>query len=270
VTVTRGVVYMAWGENAIAQAEHSMRSLWRFAPEMPVLVVGDADAHGRFNIYRNVTVRTIPVDPFDMDQKAGHKFLAGRVKPLLYDLAFDETLYGDADTEFVASPVRGFELLQQWELVLAEQSKRSSLGKSPFLRCEREDTVLLLGTGELVYHNSGMLFWKRCPAVAELMRMWTHEWQRYQGWDEQIALLRALFYAHVLFLTVPYTWNCKDAQKATLLHHAYGDHGARIEKRGARERGETVWQKPCRKRPPTALAVKTALRQVQQESWSGR
>jgi len=269
-----GVVYMAWGERAIGEAERSIRSLWQYAPGMPVLVVGDADAAAHFRVFVDVTARQVPVDPFDMSKRSGHKFLAGRIKPLLYDLApWSRVLYVDADSTFVASPERGFALLERgYDLVLAEQSKRSSLGTSPFLRCEAEDTVLLVGTGQMLFWNSGMLFWRRGAAMASLMRLWSQEWQRYGNWDEQIALVRAVLRSDAVVYTAPYTWNCKRACEATLLHHVFGEHGARIEGRGSRrwgrselvEQDDDVWadspDRRCEKR--RQRRVKTAARRL--------
>jgi hypothetical protein len=80
-----------------------------------------------------------------------------------------------------------------------------------------------------------MLFWRRCPALFGLMRLWSEEWQRYGDWDEQVALLRALMRSEALFLVVPFTWNT--LRDATLLHHSYGTSKARIEKAGRHPRG---------------------------------
>lgn len=235
-----GVVYMAWGANAIHQADLSIRTLREHAPGIPVLVVGDADAVRHFQVWNNVTARTIDVQPFDERKRHGQKFLAGRIKPLLYELApWERTLYVDADVSFIASPQRGFDLLDRWEFVLAEVYA-THLGNAPFNPTERQETAAWLGTEASIYHNSGMLFWRRCPGVAGLMRLWSTEWQRYGDWDEQIALLRALFRSEVLYLTVPYTWNTNRASEATLLVHVYGTHVARLEGQAGRAKAQTA------------------------------
>jgi len=158
---------------------------------------------------------------------------------LLYELSpFEQTLYVDADSEFCTTPERGFDLLQRWDFVLAE-SRLGCVGDAPFLPTERAETAAWLGTPLHVFHNSGMLFWKRCPAVAELMQLWSEEWLRYGDWDEQIALLRALMRSQALFLTVPFNWNSNVQERASLLYHAYGTHAARIEER--RNTGEKAF-----------------------------
>lgn len=222
-----GVVYMAWGQNAIDAADVSIRSLRHFEPEMPVVIIGDANAVEHFKTWEYVTAHLSTIEPFDHGKGNGHKFLAGRVKPKLCELVpWQRVLYVDADSDFTASPRRGFALLDKWEFVIAE-TKTGTVSSSPFLPGERQATVDWLGNPYHIYHNSGMLFWRRCPALFELMRLWSEEWRRYGDWDEQIALLRALLRSEVLFLVVPFTWNT--LRDATLLHHSYGTSKARIE-----------------------------------------
>jgi len=227
-----GVVVMAWGENAIREADACIRSLWRHAPDLPVWIVGDAAAVAHFAEWENTTAHEIDVNPFDDRGPRGMKFLAGRVKPLLCKLVpvkWERVLYVDVDSEFVQSPQRGFELLARWDFVIAE-ARGGTVATAPFRPLERRETADWLGVQDHVYHNSGMLFWRRCPAVFELMHLWSEEWERYGDWDEQIALLRALMRSEALFLTVPYTWNT--TRNATLLRHAFGTHAARTEARG--------------------------------------
>lgn len=238
--MSRGVVYMAWGDQALEQAERSIESLRKAAPRMPVLVVGDAETAKRLAGRRGVECVTPAVEPFDRGRQPGVQFLAGRVKPLLYGLSpWDETLYVDADSEFEASPAVGFELLGVWDFVLAETENRSLVDSIAGAE-ESKWTAEWLGTPHLLYHNSGMLFWRRGPAVERLFGLWAEEWGRFGGWDEQVALLRALLRSEALYLTLPYTWNCRE-RPAALLHHRFGTRAARAGAPGpAGRRGRLV------------------------------
>ena len=69
--------------------------------------------------------------------------------------------------------------------------------------------------------------WKRSPAVAALFSLWAEEWGRFQGWDEQLALLRALARSQALFLTLPRAWNTPEREQAYLLYHPWGSGVAR-------------------------------------------
>jgi len=222
----RGVIYMCWGEQAIEQARLSMASLWERAA-LPVVVVGDEEAMEAFAEEPRVTVKVLDTDPFDPGRRPGLRFLAGRIKPLLCRLSpFEQSLYVDADTDFMASPDTGFDLLDRWDFIVAETETRT-LENGIADAAELRWTAQWLGAGQLLYHNSGMLFWRRCEAVERLFDLWSEEWQRFQGWDEQVALLRALLRSEALYLTVPHTWNCREQARTTLLHHEFGTKVAR-------------------------------------------
>ena len=230
--MSRGIIYMAWGGKASGQCLNSLMTLRQFERNIPVIVVGDKVAQRHLGKQRHVEVRVLDVDPFDPSGPSGHRFLAGRIKPLLYGISpWEQTLYVDADVFFQGKPERGFNLLDKgWEFVLSEHV-RSCLQDAPFKKSESNDTADWLGTALHIYHNSGMLFWRRSEAVEELMSLWSEEWLRYGDWDEQIALLRALFRSSALWLTVPWTWNNNRKNKATFLYHRYGSNVARVDGR---------------------------------------
>lgn len=222
----RGVVYVCFGAPASAQADSSIRSLSRVAPGLPVLVVGDGDAVQHFAGRAGVDVVTPNVDPFKSASLFG--FHAGRIKPLLAALSpFEETLYVDADTEFKVSPTVGFDMLARWDVVVAEAEIRSLAVVFPDNTTEASDTARWLGTPHILYHNSGMIFWRRNESTLRLFELWSEEWQKYRGWDEQVALLRALLLSDVLFLNVPFTWNCRGPQQSFLVYHRFASKAAR-------------------------------------------
>jgi hypothetical protein len=224
--IEAGVIYLCWGVPATQQAEASMRSLWQHEPKMPVLVVGDQAACQHFAGRERVIVQACDVDPFTSQHSFGFK--AGRVKPLLAGVSpFERTLYVDAETEFKRSPHVGFDLLKRWDFVIAEAETRSLAVAFPDNRKEALDTAKWLGTPHILYHNSGMLFWRRNDATVALFDLWSQEWLKYKGWDEQVALLRALLKSDVLFLNVPFTWNCRGPQGTFLLYHRFASKAAR-------------------------------------------
>jgi hypothetical protein len=204
-----------------------MASLWTRAPGLPVLVVGDQEAEAHFGGRPGVRCATLEVDPYDRTRAARVQFLAGRVKPLLYGLSpWDQTLYVDADSAFRADPALGFDLLERWDFALAETETRT-LQDSIAGAEETLWTAQWTGTPHLLYHNSGMLFWRKHERVQRLFQLWAEEWARFEGWDEQVALLRALLRSEALYLTLPYTWNHRFGGKAVLLHHRFGVGAAR-------------------------------------------
>jgi len=220
---------MCWGEPAMKEAEASMRSLWKKEPDMPVLVVGDGETCDRVAAHfagrEQVSTHKCYVDPFTSQTAFGFK--AGRIKPLLAGISpFEQSLYVDAETEFKISPKIGFDLLEHWDFVVAEAEIRS-LANSFLDHTEADRTAAWLKTPYILYHNSGMLFWRKNDATAHLFELWASEWLRFKGWDEQVALLRALLKSDALFLNVPFTWNCRGPKGAYLLYHRFASKTAR-------------------------------------------
>lgn len=223
---SRGVIYMCWGAQAIQQAKESIESLHLYYADLDVVVVGDDNTLLAFE-GTNIHVIKIDVEPFNYGSSPGHKFMAGRIKPLLASVSpFDETLYVDADTVFKSSPKCGFDMLDRWDFVVAETETRS-LASTIAGVSESNYTAKWVKTPHLLYHNSGMIFWRKNDATKRLFELWSKEWLRFENWDEQVALLRALLRSDAVFQTVPYVWNCRNRREAFMLHHWFGTGHAR-------------------------------------------
>jgi len=221
VRMTRGVVYMVWGKKAAVAAMNSLKTLRTANPSMNVMVVGDQDTAALKVAYPDIQVEHLELDPF-----RGASFLAGRIKPLLYGLSpWDQTLYVDADTKFRRAPDAGWALLKKWDFLVAETGNRSLADQLCGAK-EAAYTREFFGTRHLLYHNSGMLFWKKNRRVEKLFEKWGEVWAEFGGWDEQVALLRALAVTDILFLTLPFTWNTNFPSQAKLLFHDFGQRTA--------------------------------------------
>lgn len=207
----KGLIYVVWGQRAAEQAKRSIASARRWMPGLPALTLGDNKA-GKVMAY---------LSPFE-----SKKFLWGRHIPFLYhESPFRQTLYIDSDTEFVASPEAGFRWLDDWDFVLAETPDRS-LASKMVEKPEMEYSRQFLGVPDILYHNGGAFLWSRNRHVETFFDLWHEEWLRFQSWDPQVALLRALARSDMVFLTLPHTWNCKTRQEATFIYHPYGSHSA--------------------------------------------
>lgn len=221
---------MIWGERAARAAINSVDALRR-VDKLPVVFVGNQDAVDAGQRIGDIEVVCPQVLPFN-----NRAFMAGRVKPLLFGLSpWDQTLYVDADTKFVKTPDMGFDLLEQWDFIVAETGNRSLVDQLCGPKEARETRKMFGGTRHLLYHNSGMLFWKRNDRVKRLFELWSEEWLRFQNWDEQVALLRALARSDAIFLTVPFTWNTNFPSQAQVVFHSFGQWGA-----------QKFWRRPGR------------------------
>jgi hypothetical protein len=205
--VTKGIVYMAYGNNAGAEAERSIVSLEQHCG-LPTFVVDEVsrqNCHGA------------PPEGYGAGQ---WMFLPGLVKPFLYDLSpFTQTLYLDVDTRVMADPSPLFDLLDAgWDMALVPGQAAKFVRDTDFAPRELDVTLTELGTGLLFYYNSGVILWRKNDRVQEFFQAWHDEWQRFRNWDEQMALMRALWRTDIRFMTLPTCWNSRERNGAMIYH----------------------------------------------------
>lgn len=203
----RGVLYIAYGEKARRLAGISIRTLREHAPDLPVAVVADS-----------------PLD--EADHLVEHEEAdrgARTQKTSMYRLSpFKETLYLDADTEVVASPEAGYRMLQWVDLVLGQDVHRRLADATwhSLTKEERDATIKEIGTDDVLYYNSGVIFFRRNERVEAMMSAWHSEWQRWRKHD-QMALLRAIYSNPVRIATIREPWNTHLKSKARFVYHKH-------------------------------------------------
>ena len=205
----RGVVYMAFGDKAHEEVEQAITSLRRVS-EVPIFVVDES--------FCGVDVWGIPRGGPFTGQRV---FLPGRVKPLLWRLSpFEHSLYLDADTRVMSDPEPLFGLLELgWDFAVCPGQAARFLRETMFGQAEKAATEEELGTGLLYYYNSGVFLWRRNERTEALFAEWGTQWERFGGWDEQLALMRALWRVEeVKFLTLPVCWNQRKREGARIYH----------------------------------------------------
>ena len=223
-----GIIYIVFGENAHLAAKASIASLRLVNTDIPVVVVGDECADALVELPRTTAVRWQGKSPYDSTRQHNFQFRAGRVKPFLYGLSpFEKTLYVDADTEFQQDPAIGFALLDRYDFMVAKHSSHNvgMLNNDP--STERLTTIAEIGgNGDQPYPNSGVLFWRSCQATSQLFEAWSNEWLRFQEWDEQLALMRAMFKNPLRMLLLPEAWNGENKTEGKIIFHDF--HGTQI------------------------------------------
>lgn len=221
-----GLIFMAFGPKAGASVSRSIFSLKRLGVSYPVTVVGDRRVGGTdFLEWQGES-------PFDTSQRTNFKFRAGRIKPLLYQCSpYDWTLYVDADAVFMQPIEEGFKYLDKFDMVVTEESLslaelyNKQLAGWEINIQERDVTVVEIGGDDTQkFINSGVMFFRKSKAVAKLFDDWHSEWMRFQEWDEQLALTRALHAnPKVKVKRLPVAWNAPHLyQKDLVIYHAYG------------------------------------------------
>lgn len=207
IIAPKGILYVAYGDKAREQARGSIQTVRRFAPKLPVAVVSDTLlAAADHQIYHPEADRG-----------------ARTQKTQMYRLSpFEQTLFLDADTEMLASPAAGFELLKYVDLVLCQDVIRNFAdNKWPHLNQEEHAaTIKLLGTAQHMYFNSGVIIFRRSERVAAMMDAWHAEWQRW-GMHDQMALLRAIHTNPVRIAPMRSPWNMHHKSEAKFIYHKH-------------------------------------------------
>ncbi len=227
---TVGLLYMAFGDKAASAVKRSVATLKRIGYSYPVCVVGDKPVDG-FQF-----IQWTGESPFDPTQKRNFQFRAGRIKPFLAELSpFKRTLYLDADTEFIQDIYHGFEVLDRYDIALTQETLKVGELYNKFMAGweinieERAQTVKELNNADEYFVNSGVIFFKKTANTKETFCNWHEEWMRYQQWDEQLALMRAV--ARVSKLKVQYLpviWNHPHPEEDAIIFHNYGRGNIRM------------------------------------------
>ena len=168
-----GVVYVAFGKKALAEAEQSIRTLRK-----------NWSTRGRVYVFK----KPLPSSPIGLS--VGQQAHWAKTSVDLWS-PFDYTLLLDADTRIKGSLSIGFAALRQgWDLVVVPSEPRAEV-LWHLSHEDKEATFLGTGLSRPLMLNTGVLFFTKTPRVKEFFKRWRSEWLRFKGWD-QGAFLRAL------------------------------------------------------------------------------
>lgn len=202
--MTHGVVYVAYGPKAVAEAAASIETLRRFHT-WPIACIGDP--------------LPVPDVARIVHQPRGKP---GRWAKVNLDLLtpFSATLFLDADTRIHGDLSAGFGLLERGaDLVLVPSRPQRHEGLSHLLPAERAVTLDEV-TLDPLQLNTGVMWFARAR-VAGLFAAWRAEWERWQDKD-QGALLRALERAPVVLRLLGAPFNAADG---AVVEHRFGKCG---------------------------------------------
>lgn len=182
-----GVVYIAIGSKAQAEAAASIKSLRRYN-DLPVTVIKEFDNPGKGARWAKLNINGL-VD-------------------------YDRVLYLDADTRIHGDVTAGFKLLDHWDLAIAPSPNQGNSIFAHIRAGEKEQTIRELGYIPTQL-QAGVMFFdrRRCAALFE---RWRAEWVRWKDQD-QAALLRALAQEPVRIWLLSREWN-----GGGLVEHLFG------------------------------------------------
>lgn len=177
VTPIAGVLYIASGEKYIRAAMRSALSVRRHCPDLLIHLYADWTGHPGFDFGRDpspfTSVGTI---------EAPHR----RSKvDYLPRTPFDRTLYLDTDTRLNAD-IRGmFQVLDRFDLALAQSHKRGDMPQLAKWRIEVPQAF--------PQSNAGVMLYRRTPEVIRFLEDWRDSFHA-AGFDKDQRTLRELLW----------------------------------------------------------------------------
>jgi hypothetical protein len=230
---TIGIVYMAFGQNSANAVVNNLNSLHRLGIDIPATVIGNTEVPDT-NFIKWMGKNPFRKNPSDPD----HTFFAGYIKPEIYNLSpYDYTLYLDADTEFRKDPMNGFRLLDKNDFVIYQSRpdqltieiivEKPEMYNGFSIECAK-DTIEEAKEAREPSPGvicSGIIFFRKSPAVAQLFKDWAIEWKKYFAWDEQGPLIRAMRKHEGIDIVISRLnawWNCNSDHKDQIIHHDWG------------------------------------------------
>ena len=230
---TIGIVYMAFGQNSANAVANNINSLHRLGIDIPATVIGNTEVPGA-QFIRWEGKNPFRKNPDDPD----HTFFAGYVKPEIYRLSpYDYTLYLDADTEIRKDPMNGFRLLEKNDFAIYQSRPdqftieiildKPEIYNGFSIECAK-DTVEEAKAAREPSPGvicSGIIFFRKSPAMEQFFKDWATEWKKYFAWDEQGPLIRVMRKhegVDVVISRLSAWWNCNSDNKEQIIHHDWG------------------------------------------------
>jgi hypothetical protein len=206
ITHEQGILYIAYGDKAREQCHESIASARQFC-DLPAAVVCDTELEGA-----DIQIIMPDADPG-----------ARTYKTQMYRLSpFEQTLFLDADTIMLSPPSGGFKALELVDIVLTQDHHRIFSGVTwpTLIPEEKEATADEIGTAEVMYYNSGVIFFRRKERIEAMMDDWYQQLLRWQRQD-QMALLRAIHRYPLRILAMRAPWNTHRKEKARFIYHKH-------------------------------------------------
>lgn len=191
-----GVVYVAFGSNALREARLSANTL----PEGLEYYIHDT---------------------YDSDSSLSAEQQAhfAKTKAAMWS-PYDHTLLLDADTRVLDDLSFGFSLIStKCELVMVPSFPLREGSVLWNLSPEEKDyTFQKLGAWSHVMLNTGVMFFRKTSRVLSLFQVWSDEWLKFKDRD-QGAFLRALIRAPVIIRLLGADYNSADGK---IVKHLFG------------------------------------------------
>lgn len=190
--MTRGILYIATGEQYIQEAIVSARSAREQIPSIPRAVVTDQDCE---------------LDMFDEVMRVDdpdHSY-RDNVDYIIYS-PFDKTIFLDSDTYICKNITEVFTLLERFDIAASHDSGRRK-------HIYRNDGTEVRAPDSFPMYNSGVIAFRNSQRTKRLFQNWRTVYNRHEeknnSTTNQPALREALYNTDIAIGTLPPEYNCR-------------------------------------------------------------
>jgi hypothetical protein len=200
--MTRGVVYVAIGEEYLSEAETSATSLKRHNDISTAVFTDSATESACFD-------RVITVEGAEAGFAAKIEYM--RQSP------FDRTLYLDTDTWITDDISDLFSLLDGFEIAAKHKSGFYPTGPLDYPDVPKS----------FPEYNTGIIAFRSTPSVTKFFRAWHEEYSRYvdHGGNDQPGFRKALFDSDLRVSTLKEEFHCRFVYPGCITRRAKIFHG---------------------------------------------
>jgi hypothetical protein len=189
---TQGILYIATGGKYIRAGIRSAESVRAHCPDLPTHLYADWKQHG-FDFHESPYPFT-SVEHIDDPHRRSKVDYMSRTP-------FDRTLYLDTDTALQAD-IRGmFELLDRFDIALVHAHRRNAPARLKDWRVRLP--------AAFPQFNSGVVLYRRTPAVTELLDSWRRAFHEAGLAQDQVTLRELLWSSDLRIATLPPEYNVR-------------------------------------------------------------
>lgn len=208
MNLSRGAIYVAYGEEYFKEAINSARSL-KARNDIPCICYCDRD-YVLTDAFEKVIVFS------DKLERRNHKIQA------ILDSPFERTLYIDTDTFVCGDLLPAFDVLDRFDIAIAHSAIH--FGQSP--SSSTEDTGKV--PKAFIEFNGGVLFYKSNDVARNVFLDWMKRYNTTSKKLDQPTLREAIYFSNARIYVLPPEYNLTFAGPvfleglAAILHGRYG------------------------------------------------
>jgi hypothetical protein len=178
----RGIIYAVYGADHREELIHSVESVKRQMPDVPITVFADARVEHEL-----------------IDACLGFEQTLTPSENLIQALdrsPYERTIYLDSDV-YATEPVDElFEMLERFDLGVV---------MDPLQAAGPDDDPQMTG---VPWYNSGVICYRTSPKVSRFIDGWLEAFNQYDSNSDQPAFRRALVDSEIRYVTLPPAYNC--------------------------------------------------------------